>query len=114
MFAVPHAFMLWHDEWKGGSVRIAWANSGVVDALNKHSIRGPAIIPLQRIFLISAISDVQILAFWIPSGGNMVADAASCFDYARLADLGMQVSQDLPPPALLRQKLHSFFKTPSP
>jgi hypothetical protein len=110
---VLHAFMLWHDRWKGGIVRIACNNSGVVDALNKHSIKGLAIIPLQRIFLISAVSHIAILAFWIPSGENMVADAASRFDYAKLADLGMQVSQDLPRPVLLRQKLHSFFRTPS-
>jgi hypothetical protein len=43
-----------------------------------------------------------------------VGDAASCFDYARLADLGMAVSQSLLRPALLHQKLHSFFTTPSP
>jgi hypothetical protein len=113
MFAILHAFMLWHEDWKGGIVRFACDNSAVVDALHKHSIKGPAIIPLQRIFLIAAVSDIEILAFWIPSRENMVADAASRFDYARLADLGMQVSQDLPRPALLRQKLHSFFTTPS-
>jgi hypothetical protein len=113
LFAVLHAFMLWHERWKGGKVRLACDNSSVVDAINKHSIKGPAIVPLQRIFLIAAVYDIEILPFWVPSAENMVADAASRFDYKRLANLGLQVSQDLPRPALLRQKLHSFFNTPS-
>ena len=43
----------------------------------------------------------------------MVADAASRYDYKRLAKLGLQVSHNLPRPPQLRQKLHSFFATPS-
>jgi hypothetical protein len=113
MFAILYALMLWHEVWSGGLVRIACDNSSVVDALNKHTIKGPAIIPLQRIFLIAAVFDIQIFPFWIPSEENMVVDAASRFDYKKLANLGLQVSQDLPRPALLRQKLHSFFTTPS-
>ena len=105
--------MLWHEIWRGGLVRIACDNSSVVDALNKHSIKGPAIVPLQRIFLIAAVYDIQISPFWLPSEENMVADAASHYDYKKLANLGLQVSQDLPRPALLRQKLYSFFTTPS-
>jgi hypothetical protein len=113
MFAILHAFMLWHEIWSSGLVRIACDNSSVVDALNKHSIKAPAIVLLQRIFLIAAVFDIQIFPFWIPSEENMVADAASRFDHMKLANLGLQVSQDLPRPALLRQKLHSFFTTPS-
>ena len=77
MFAVLHAFLLWHEEWCGGTVRLACDNPGVVDVINKHSIKGPAILPLQRIFLIAAVFDMQILPFWIPSEENIVADAAS-------------------------------------
>src|SRR5579859_6833024 len=40
MFAVLHAFLLWHEGWRGGRVRLARDNSSVVDALNKHSIKG--------------------------------------------------------------------------
>jgi hypothetical protein len=47
MFAILHAFLLWHEDWKGGLVRAACDNSSVVDAINKHSIQGPAIVPLQ-------------------------------------------------------------------
>jgi hypothetical protein len=113
MFAVLHAFLLWHEAWRNGKVRLACDNTSVVDAINKRSIRGPAIIPLQRIFLIAAVYDIEILPFWIPSGENVVADAASRQDYKKLADLGLQVSPERPRPSDLRRKLHSFFTTPS-
>jgi len=113
MFAVLHAFLLWHEGWRGGKVRLACDNSSVVDAINKHSIKGPAIVPLQRIFLIAAVYDIEILPFWIPSEENIVADAASRYDYKKLANLGLQVSHNLPRPSHLRQKLHSLYTTPS-
>src|SRR6266516_1107302 len=113
MFAILHAFLLWHEVWRGGKVRLACDNLSVVDAINKHSIKGPVIVPLQWIFLIAAVYDIQILPFWIPSEENMVADAASHYDYKKLANLGLQASHNLPQPSLLRQKLHSFFTTPS-
>src|SRR6266496_5722796 len=109
MFTVLHAFLLWHEVWRGGKVHLACDNLSVVDAINKHSV----IVPLQWIFLIAAVYDIQILPFWIPSEENMMADAASHYDYKKLANLGLQVSHNLPRPPLLRQKLHSFFTTPS-
>jgi len=112
LFAILHAFLLWYEEWQGGIVRLACDNSGVVDAINKHSIKGPAILPLKRIFLIVVVHDIQIVPFWVPSEENMVADAASRYDYRKLANLGLQVSK-LPKPADLRRKLSSFFTTPS-
>jgi Reverse transcriptase (RNA-dependent DNA polymerase) len=113
LFAILHTFLLWHEEWQGATVRLACDNSGVVDAINKHSIQGPAILPLQRLFLIAAVYDIEIVPFWVPSEENMViADAASRYDHERLANLGLQVSQ-LPRPSDLRRRLSSFFATPS-
>jgi hypothetical protein len=93
LFAILHAFLLWHDEWQGATVCLACDNSSVVDAINKHSIQGPAILPLQRLFLIAAVYDIQIVPFWVPSEENMVADAASRYDHERLPNLGLQVSK---------------------
>ena len=70
-------FLLWHEAWRGGKVRLACDNSSGVDAINKHTIKGPAIVPLQRIFLIAAIYHIQIPPFWISSDENIMADAAS-------------------------------------
>jgi len=116
MFAVLHAFLLWHESWRSGLVRLACDNAAVVDAINKHSIKGKTVRPLQSILLIAAVFDIALLAFWIPSEENMVADAASRHDYARLTDLGLQVSHRKPTIKMstLRQKLNTFFTTPSP
>ena len=92
MFAILHAFVLWHKDWAGGRVRLACDNSAVVQALSKNSIKGETIRPLQTILLIAAVFDIEILIFWIPSEENIIADAASRHDYEKLANLGFQVS----------------------
>jgi len=114
MFAVLHAFLLWHQLWQGGSVRLACDNAVVVDAINKRSIRGKTLRPLQSILLIAAVFDIMLFAFWIPSEENIVADAASRHDYKKLADLGLQVSHQKPSVKMstLRQRLDTFFTTP--
>lgn len=112
MFAILHAFLLWHELWANGRVRIASDSGAIVDSINKRSIKGPAIRPLQSILLVAAVFDIDLMAFWIPSEENMVADAASRFDFKKLAELGLQVSsQDHPNPSMssLHQKLRSFF-----
>ena len=116
MFAILHAFLLWHNLWANRRVHIASNSSVIVDAINKHSIKGPAIRPLQSILLIAAVFDIDLMAFWIPSEENIVADAVSRFDFKKLAELGFQMSSpDHPNPSMssLHQKLHSFFTTPS-
>ena len=116
MFAILHAFLLWHNLWANGRIRIASDSSVIVDAINKRSIKGPAIRPLQSILLVAAVLDIDLMAFWIPSEENMVADAASRFDFKKLAELGFQVSSpDHPNPSMssLHQKLRSFFTTQS-
>src|SRR5436190_18315373 len=116
MFAILHAFLLWHELWTNGRVRIASDSTAIVDAINKRSIKGPAINPLQSILLAAAVFDIELMAFWIPLEENMVADATSRFDFKKLAELGFQVSSlDHPNPSIstLHQKLRSFFTTQS-
>jgi hypothetical protein len=116
MFAVLHTFLLWHESWQGGLVRLACDNTAVVDAINKHSIKGQMVWPLQSILLIAAIFDIALFTFWIPSEENIVTVHASRHDYAKLTDLGLQISQRKPSIKIptLRQKLNIFFITPSP
>src|SRR6266496_1238820 len=116
MFAILHAFLLWHNLWANGRVHIASDSSVIVDAINKHSIKGPAIRPLQSILLITAVFDINLMAFWIPSEENIVADAVSRFDFKKLAELGFQMSSPdhhNPSMSSLHQKLCFFFTTPS-
>ena len=121
MFAILHAFMLWHENWKNGRVRLACDNSAVVDAMANHSISGPAIRPLQTILLIASLFDIEIMVFWIPSKENIVADAASQFNFKKLADLGFQdqIHTLCHPPSSsamsnLLQKLNFSYIKPSP
>ena len=119
MFAILHAFILWHEQWTTGRARIACDNKAVVDAIAKRSIKGPALRPLQTILLIAATFDIEIMIFWIALKENVVADAASQCNFRKLANLGFQDqigTLQHPPPeskmSTLRRKLHSFFKMP--
>src|SRR5256885_7493396 len=122
MFAILHTFILWHKDWAGSRICLVCNNTIVVNAINKCSVKGETIYPLQTILLIAAVFDIKITAFWIPSEENIVADAASQHDYKKLADLGFQV-QDMRQPqdrftpvtkvSTLRRKLFTFLTTPS-
>ncbi len=120
MFAILHAFILWHKECAGGRLRLACDNSAVVDAVIKKSIKGETINPLQMVLLIAAVFDIEILIFWIPSEENIVADAASRHDFKKLTNLGFQVSdlrqnhKPISKISTLRQKLYTFLRTLSP
>ena len=95
-------------------IRSASDNTAVMDALNKHSIKGFSLQPLRSILLIAAVYDIAIQAFWISSEENRVADSASRFDYKRLANIGLQISRRQPSIKMstLRRKLNSSFTTP--
>src|SRR5436305_2138155 len=43
MFAILHAFLLWHESWPSGSIRLACDNTAVVDAINNKRGNGPTI-----------------------------------------------------------------------
>ena len=94
-----------------GRLRLACDNTAVVDGINKCSIRGEAIYLLQTTLLIAALFDIEILAFWIPSEENIIADAASRYDFKKLANLGFQVpgshNRDTKI-SILRHKLFNF------
>src|SRR5579859_1938078 len=116
MFAILHAFILWHKRWAGGRLRLACDNTAVVDAVSKRSIKGETINPLQIILLIAAVFDIDIQIFWVPSEENIVADAASRHDFKKLTDLGFQVSglrqnRAASKISTLRQQLYTFLKT---
>ena len=61
-----------------------------------------------------AFFDIALSSFWIPSEENMVANAASRYDYTKLANLELQIShhESSIKASTLRQKLNIFFITP--
>jgi hypothetical protein len=116
MYAVLYAFLMWHPHWENGELLVHCDNDTVVDAINKRSIRGPTITPLQTLLLIAALFNITISAIWIPTASNSIADALSRHDFKRLANLGFQDydhhnirnSEPQAPVTILRQKLRSL------
>ena len=102
-------------------------NSAIVEALNKTTIRGDAIEPLQLIFLAAALFDIEVRSCWLSSEDNWIADALSRFNLKKLANLQLDQlffkstqlqpapqAGSLNPIQQLRQKLHNFYGTDSP
>jgi ribonuclease HI len=119
MYAVFHALLLWHKRWEHGKLQLFCDNEAVVDGINKKSIRGPAIHPLQSILLIAAVFGIELVACWIPTEENMIADALSRFEFEKLKKLELtsQINsllhrRDTIKTSNLRQRLISFFTTP--
>lgn len=67
-------------------------NTIVVDATNKRSIKESTVKSLQTILLIAAVFDISLIAFWVSSKENRVAESASHHDYSKLANLGLHRS----------------------
>jgi len=119
MFAVLHALFLWHKHWENGKLIVHCDNRAVVDAINKKSIRGPTVNPLQTLLLLTALLNIDIVAIWIPTTENAVADALSRHDFKRLANLGykdyvVHGTTAKVRASTLRQKLFSYFEIASP
>ena len=122
MYAVLYVFLMWHPHWENGELLVHCDNDAVVNAINKRSIRGPTITPLQTLLLIAALFNITISAVWIRTASNSIADAVSRHDFKRLANLGhkdynhnnVRNSEPHAPVPILRQKLQSFCTNPSP
>ena len=116
MFAILHAVFLWHRYWENGKLIVHCDNEGVVNAINKKSICGPIINLLQILLLLTGLLNIDILAVWIPTAENAVADALSQHDFKRLTNLGYKdyiVHRTTAKVRMstLRQKLLSHFET---
>ena len=90
-------------------------NSSIVDAINKTSIKGEAINPLQLILLTLALHDIDLHACWLFSEENWIADALSRFHFKRLANLKLNELFKLPhrepgtPILSLHKRLQTYF-----
>src|SRR5271170_5460146 len=105
-------------------------NQAIVDAINKTSVRGESINPLQLILLAAASFDIDIEARWLSSEENWIAHSLSRFDLKRLANFKLDLIFNMPfhpspsfPPshrrtgpqlAALRQRLQDYYGTELP
>jgi hypothetical protein len=131
-YAILVALAKWGPQAQGSKITFMCDNQAIVDAINKTSIRGEAINPLQLILLAAASFDIDIEAKWLSSEENWIADALSRFDLKRLANFKLDLVFSMPyrpnlnpssPPsrrhtgpqlAALRQRLHDYFGTDLP
>ena len=91
-YAVLFAFAKWGECWKGHAVLVMCDNTVVVNAINSKSVRGESIDPLQLILLTTALYDIEVSCQWLSSKDNWIADALSCFDIKKIADIFPQFS----------------------
>ena len=96
MFAVLYAFAEWSEDWNEAEIIVFCDNTAVVRGINKRTIRGAAIGPLQKLFLLAARRNIDMKAIWIPSKANELADALSRFNKEKIANLvGVQLANSL-------------------
>jgi len=95
LFAVLYAFASWADNWGESRVIVFCDNEAVVAGINKRTIRGAAINPLQSLFLLAAQRNIDVVAVWVPSKANALADALSRFDSEKITNLVGQQANSL-------------------
>ena len=66
-------------------------NRAVAYAIENRTIRGASMNILRRCLLLAAEYDLEISTQWIPTKDNMLADALSCFDFDRVANIAPQL-----------------------
>jgi hypothetical protein len=119
-YAILFALAKWGSNWEGCQITFMCDNSTVVGAVNKKSVHGNAINPLQLVFLAAALYDIEICCYWLASKDNWIADALSRFTLHKLANFQLDKLFNLPsrepatPMSTLRQKLLNFYGTDSP
>ena len=86
-YAILFAFAKWTHLWHGHKVVVRCDNATIVSAINSRSIRSNAIDPIQLLFLTAAVDDIEIVAEWLSSEDNWIADALSRFNFDKIADL---------------------------
>jgi RNase H-like domain found in reverse transcriptase len=96
VFAIVYAFACWSEYWANKQVFVFCDNEAAVEGVNKRSIRGAAINPLQSLFLLAAKQNIDVVAIWVPSKDNALADALSRFDLDTVTNLVGQHVSSLP------------------
>jgi hypothetical protein len=107
----------WSPEFSGATIMIRCDNLTVVAWLNNGCTHSPLAMKfLRKIFWLSAKFDFHLVALWIPTKTNTVADAISCLEFARfhlcsgilLSGIsGIALSPPCPPPFLLSPHANS-------
>ena len=71
-------------------------NQAVAHGLANRTIRGAPMQVLRRCLLLASECDLDLVAQWVSTDDNALADALSRFDYARIADIAPQLISESP------------------
>ena len=100
MRAVEQVLLYWGKGWKGKRLVILVDNQPVVYGLANRTIRGVPMRILRRCLLIATAYDLDLEARWVSTTENALADALSCADYPRIANIAPQL---IPPTSNLQR-----------
>ena len=91
MRAVEQALLHWGRTWKHHRVVIHTDNRAVAHGIENRTIRGASMDVLRRCLLLAAENDLEIEVKWISTKENSLADALSCFDFNKIANIAPQL-----------------------
>jgi hypothetical protein len=88
LYAIVQAVLRWGDMWGNHHVNFYCDNQAVVVWINSGTARPPDSMALIRLLsMLAACLNFSYSSIWIPSEENVLADAASRFQYSRLFQL---------------------------
>ena len=91
MRAIEQVLLYWDKGWKGKRLVIHVDNQAVAYVLANRTIRGAPMRILRRCLLIATAYDLDLEARWVSTTENALADALSCADYLRIANIAPQL-----------------------
>lgn len=92
MGAVLLALHTWKCEFQGKHIIVHCDNEAVVSGLRSSRMRGPAMVPLRRIVMITALLEISLEIQWISTNDNVLADLLSRLKFDKIANLWPQLA----------------------
>ena len=88
LYVIIQVVLCWGDMWNNHHLNFYCDNQVVVTWINSRTARSPDSMALIRpLSMLAACLNFSYSSIWIPSEENMLADAASRFQYSRLFQL---------------------------
>ena len=96
MHAVEQVLWWWGRQWKGKRLIIHVDNQAIAYGLINQTIHGVPMWILRRCLLLASECNLDLVARWVATDDNALADALSQFDYTRTADIAPQLLTKFP------------------
>ena len=93
MRAVEQALLYWGQRWKGKRVTVHTDNRTIAYGLAHGTTCRASMEVLRGCLLPATEYDLDLKAEWIPTNANALADVLSCFDYEKITDIALELTQ---------------------